>query len=142
MRSVFDEVKSVAAVRPLAASAAMTQIWIDTLGYGSAMFIVENGAATGTPTSYTVDAKVQESDASNGSSPADISGAAIVQITADNKIAQIRVDGLGQGGRKRYLGLLITPALSGGSSPKALLSGHCLLGRPTQHPVGNSTTGA
>lgn len=143
MHSVFDTVKALAAVRPVAlAAGSATVIWIDTLGYHSAMFVVENGAATGTPDSYTVAGKVQESDAANGSSPADISGAAITTITADGKSAQIRVDGLGTGGRKRYLGLVVTSAFVNGTSPKALVSGLCILGRAARKPVGNSATSA
>lgn len=140
MRSVYDGVKALAAVRPVAASAAATAIAIDTIGYNSAMFIVNNGAATGTPTSYTVDAKVQEC-ATSGGSYADVSGAVITQIVADDKSAQIRVEGLGTS-RLRYLKLIITPAMTGGTTPKALISGTCLLGRAYKNPVGNSVTGA
>lgn len=133
MHSVFDNVKAVEAVRPVAQGAtAATSIVIDTLGYGSAMFVVQNGAATGTPDSYTVAGKVQESDNANGSSASDITGATITTITADSKSAQIRVDGLGTGGRKRYLLLVITPAFVNGTSPKALVSGYCVLGRGTR----------
>lgn len=143
MKSVIDNVKALAAVRPVAlAAGSATVIWIDTLGYESAMFVVENGAATGTPDSYTVAGKVQESAAANGSSPVDISGAAITTITADSKSAQIRVDGLGTGSRLRYIGLVVTSAFVNGTSPKALVSGLCLLGRAKRVPVGNSTTAA
>lgn len=143
MRSVFDSVKALAAVRPIAlAAGSATGIVIDTLGYDSAMFVVENGVATGTPDSYTVAGKVQESVNSDGSSASDISGAAITTITADSKSAQIRVEGLGTGSRARYLKLIITSAFVNGSSPKALVSGMCLLSRAKQEPVGNSTTSA
>lgn len=140
MRSVYDAVKVLAAVRPVAADAAATAIAIDTLGYNSAVFVVSNGAATGTPTSYTVDGKVQECDTSGGSYT-DVTGATITQITADNKVATIRVEGLGTG-RKRFLKLIITPAMTGGTTPKALVSGTALLGRAYTQPVGNSSTGA
>lgn len=140
MRSVYDGVKSQVAVRPIAASAAQTSAAIDTFGYNSAMFVIENAAATGSPSSYTVDAKVQEC-ATSGGSYADVSGATITQITADNKSAQIRVEGLGTS-RLRYLKLVITPAMTGGSSPKALISGHALLGRAFKKSVGNSSVGA
>lgn len=140
MRSVYDAVKVLAAVRPVAASAAATAIAIDTLGYNSAVFVVSNGAATGTPGSYTVDAKVQEC-ATSGGQYADVTGATITQITADNKLATIRVEGLGTS-RLRYLKLIITPAMTGGTSPTALIGGTALLGRAFQNPVGNSSTGA
>lgn len=140
MRSVYDGVKSVVAVRPVAASSAQTSAAIDTKGYNSAMVIVENGAATGTPDSYTVDAKVQEC-ATPGGSYTDVSGAEITQITADNKSAQIRIEGLGTS-RQRYLKVVVTPAMTGGSSPKALIGANILLGRAYKNPVGNSSTPA
>lgn len=140
MRSVYDAVKALAAVRPVAASAAATAIAIDTLGFNSAMFVIQNGAATGTPDSYTVDAKVQEC-ATSGGQYADVTGATLVQITADSKTGTIRVEGLGTS-RMRYLKLIITPAMTGGTSPKALISGSVLLGRAFQAPVGNSSTAA
>jgi hypothetical protein len=141
MRSVFEEIKSQVAVRPQAASAAVTSAAIDTAGFRSLMVTVENGAATGTPSSYTVDAKVQEC-ATSGGSYTDISGAAITQISADNKSAQIRVDGLGTNARKRYIKVVVTPALTGGSTPKALVAANVLFGVPQVAPVSNSATGA
>lgn len=138
MKTVFEAIKALAAVRPVAQAAGdATAIVIDTMGYNSAMFIVENGAATGTPDSYTVAAKVQESDAS-GSGYTDVTGATITTIAADNKSAQIQVDGLGTD-RKRYLKLIITAAFVNGTSPKALVSGVALLGNAYQEPVGNSS---
>ncbi|MCX6756334.1 MAG: hypothetical protein NTX85_03265 [Candidatus Nomurabacteria bacterium] len=140
MRSVYDGVKSLIAIRPVNASAVQTSAAIDTQGYNSAMFVIENGAATGTPTSYTVDAKVQECDTSGGTY-VDIPSSAITQIVADNKSAQIRVEALNTG-RKRFFKLLITPALTGGTTPKALISGHALLGRAFQNAVSNSSVPA
>jgi hypothetical protein len=140
MRSVYDAVKVLAAVLPVNASAAATAIAIDTMGFNSAAFVVVNGAATGTPSSYTVDAKVQEC-ATSGGSYTDVTGATITQITADSKTATIRVEGLGTN-RQRYLKLLITPAMTGGTTPKALISGVALLGRAFTLPVSNSSIGA
>lgn len=139
MRSVYDAVKALQAVRPVAATAAATAIAIDTLGYNSASFVVSNGAATGTPTSYSVDAKVQEC-ATSGGSYVDVTGATITQIVADNKVATIRVEGLGAS-RLRFLKLIITPAFVGGTAPAALVSGVALLGRAFVKPVGNSSVG-
>lgn len=140
MRSVNDNIRPVVAVAPIAASTAQTSAAIDTLGYNSALIEIINGAATGSPSSYTVDAKVQHC-ATSGGSYTDISGAAIVQITADTKSAQIPLEGLGTS-ILRYIKVVITPAMTGGSSPKALVTGVALLGRAYRKPVGNSTTGA
>lgn len=141
MKSVYDGVLSVKAINPIAADSAKTSAAIDTKGYNSGVVVVVNGAATGTPTSYTVDAKVQHSDTSGGSYT-DVSGAAITQITADDKIATIRLDGLGGASVKRFIKVVVTPALTGGTSPKALIAATVHLGRAFQEPVGNSATGA
>lgn len=136
MRSVYDAVKSVRAVDPIAASSVQTSAAIDTLGYNSAVVVVTNGAATGTPSSYTVDAKVQHATTSGGSY-SDVTGASITQITTDGAQKTIRIEGLGQN-VNRYIKVLITPALTGGTSPKALISGTVHLGRAYREPVGNS----
>ncbi len=138
MRSVYDSILSKSALDPIAASAATNGIVIDTFGYNSATFAVQNGAVTGTPDSYTLNAKLQEGALANGSDMADVSGVTITQITADSKIAVIRVDGLGTT-RKRYLRVVVTPALTGGTSPKALISAVANLGRAYKKPVGNAT---
>lgn len=135
MRSLRDSVLSSRALDPVSASAVQTGNVIDTFGYNTAMFTVQNGAATGTPSSYTVDAKVQECDTSGGSY-VDVSGATITQITADSKSATIAVEGLGTS-RKRYLKIVVTPALSGGSTPKALIAASVQLGRAFSNPVAN-----
>ena len=141
MKSVFDNILSKVALRPVAASTAQTGVAIDTRGFDSLMVTVENGAATGTPDSYTVDAKITEC-ATSGGSYTDITGAAITQMTANNKSAQIRLDGLNDGTRLRYMKVVVTPAMTGGTSPKALVSANCMLGRAQKHPVGNSATPA
>jgi Flp pilus assembly protein TadG len=139
MRSLFASVLDKVSVYPQAASAEVDGSAVDTQGYNTAMAIITNGAATGSPTSYTVDAKVQTCDTTNGTW-ADVTGAAITQITADNKSAQIRVDNVTS--LKKYLRVMVTPAMTGGTTPKALISARILLGRGYQEPVGNSTTGA
>lgn len=135
MRSLRDSVLSTRALDPVSASTAQTGIAIDTLGFNTAMVTVQNGAATGTPSSYTVDAKVQESDTSGGSYT-DVTGATITQITADSKSATIAVEGLGTS-RKRFLKVVVTPALTGGSTPKALIAATVQLGRAFVNPVAN-----
>ena len=138
MRSLYDAVLQNSALDPIAASAAQNGATIDSQGYNTMVFTIVNGAATGSPSSYTVDAKVQDGDNSDASDMADVSGATITQITADGKIAVIRVEGLGTD-RKRYLRIVVTPAMTAGSSPKALVSAVASLGRAFQNAVGNTT---
>ena len=140
MRSIYDGVLSKISVRPQSASAgAVNGSGVDTKGYNSGMAIIEVGAASGSPTAQTVDAKIQESD--DNATWTDVSGATITQITADNKSAQIRVEGLGTN-RKRYLRVVTTVGFTGGTSPAIPVSAHIVLGRAYKEPVGNSSVGA
>jgi hypothetical protein len=139
MRSVYDGILSKVSVRPQAATAAVNGTGVDTMGFSSAMIVVENGAATGAPTTQTVDAKVQES--ADNSTFTDVTGATITQMTASSKSAQIRVEGLGTS-RLRYLRVVVTPAFTGGTTPAALISANILLGRAQNEPVANSATPA
>lgn len=140
MRSLFDAIRSIVSVRPVASTGATHNgVAVDTLGYNSGMAVIEIGAATGAPTSLTVDAKVQESDTSGGTYT-DVSGAAITQQTAGSKSAQIRVEGLGTS-RKRFLRLVVTTAFVGGTSPTIPVVGTIQLGRAYKQPVGNTSAG-
>ena len=134
MRSIYDAVKSLVTVRPTnAAAGAQTAEAVDTMGYNTAMVVIEVGAASGSPTAQTVDAKVQESD--DGSTGwTDVDGAAITQITADDQSALIRVEGLGTG-RKRYLRVLATVGFTGGTSPAIPVTASIALGRAFNEPV-------
>jgi len=140
MRSVYDAIKVVKGIAPIAqgASEALSAA-IDTAGYNSALVEVINGAATGTPDSYSIAVKVTECDTSGGSY-SDVSGATAT-ITADGKHAQIRLEGLGTS-RKRYIKISVTPTITGGTTPKVLIGAVALLGRAFTNPVGNSSTAA
>lgn len=140
MRSVFDNVLAVKGIAPIAqaASEALSAA-IDTMGYESLMVEFMVGAATGTPDSYSVACKVQ-SCATSGGSYADVSGATAT-LSADGKHAQVRVEGLGLN-TSRYIKVSMTPTLTGGSSPKALIAASVLLDRAAQGPQSNSATQA
>jgi len=140
MRSVYDAIKPAISVRSQSASAGTVNgSSVDTKGYNSAMVNCDVGAASGAPTTQSVTFKVQES--SDGSTWTDVSGATTSAITADNKSAQIRVEGLGTS-RSRYLRVVATVSFTGGTSPAIPISSAILLGRAYKEPVGNSTTGA
>lgn len=140
MRSLFDGVKLVKGINPIAQSnSEALSAAIDTLGYNSAVIEVNTGAATGTPDSYSVACKVQEC-ATSGGTYADVSGATAT-LAADGKHAQIRVEGLGTS-RARYLKISMTPSFVGGTSPKALIGAVAVLGNAFRAPVANSSTAA
>lgn len=136
---VYEDVKVVTSIAPIAASAATNGSAVDMEGYGEAMVVVSNGAALGSPSSFTFNAKVQESaDGSTGWT--DIAGAAIVAVTTGNRTAEIPVEQLKRAASKRYIRVVATPALSGGSTPTLPISAIVLLGRPERGGVGNSLT--
>jgi len=140
MRSVYDAIKTVLGIAPIAQAASeVLSAAIDTAGYNSGLIEVMVGAATGTPDSYSVACKVTEC-ATSGGSYADVSGATAT-LAADGKHAQIRVEGLGTS-RMRYFKISMTPAFVNGTSPKALVGATALLGRAFSEPVGNSATAA
>jgi hypothetical protein len=102
------------------------------LGYDDIELKVLIGAATGSPTSFTVDGKVQESD--DGSTGwEDVTGAAIAQQTTGSKIVRVRVPN--PHNRKRYLRAVLVTAFVGGTSPTIPVSGALEVGRAQQQPA-------
>lgn len=103
-----EEVKSVVTIGPTAHSGAANGTAVDTLGFDAAvMKVIAGSIASGA----TVDCKLQESaDGSTGW--ADISGAAIVQMTDtdDNKPPMVDVLLGGVANRKRYIRAVLTPS--------------------------------
>lgn len=96
----------------------------DRQGYLSALLVAKNGAPSGTPTSYSVDAKIQDSaDGSTGW--ADFAGASVTQITADDTDRAKAVD---LSGAKRYIRVVVTVAFVGGTSPKVEVDADVILG--------------
>lgn len=73
--------------------------------------LFNTGAPTGSPTSFTVTCKLQESDAS-GSGFADIANQSTLVLSAGSTQGVIRAHRT-----KRYVRTVVTPAFSGGSSP-------------------------
>lgn len=127
MRSVYDAIKAKFSQRPAALTATTNGTGVDTLGYTSAMVVLEVGAVSGT--SPTLDVKVQES--ADNSTFTDVTGATFTQVTAANNSQVLRVDGLGTA-RKRYLRAVAT---IGGTSPSFTLAAEILLGRAYQEPA-------
>ncbi len=123
MRSVYDNIKSGATLRPQAITANTNGISIDTLGYNSAAISLETGAVTGT--TPTLDVKIQ--DSADNSTFADLSpSVAFTQVTAANNSQILRLEGLNGTGRRRYIRVVATV---GGTSPNFTTSCSVLLGR-------------
>jgi hypothetical protein len=96
-------------------SAAVTGTEIDLTTIGnpkSCVLNVQAGAATGSPTTQTLDAKIEHSP--DNSTWADLSGAATTQIAADDTVEYLDVD---LSGANRYVRVEHTVAFTGGSSP-------------------------
>ena len=82
------------------------------------------GDATGSPTAQSADLKLQESaDGSTGW--ADITGAAVTQLTGDDEQSRVSVD---LSGSKRYIRAVCTVAFTGGTTPAIPVAGVVALG--------------
>lgn len=128
-----------AAAQAAAASYALEGASIDREKFDSALFHVQSGVDEGTPTSFAVDAKLQ--DSANGSSWADVStsasnpSVAITQITTENADRFLEID---LTPLRRYVRLVFTVAFSGGSSPKVALAADAVLGGAPSAPLSHS----
>lgn len=121
---------------PVAASAGTRNgAAIDRQGFLSAVISATCGAATGTPTSFTYDAKVQDSaDGSTGWAdykPDGATVAAITQITAVNTNGRRNVNLVNA---KRYIRVVETVAFVGGTSPTLAVAEDVILGGASEEP--------
>lgn len=98
--------------------------------YDELVFLVQTGAVTGSPSSFTVVAKVQDSP--NGSDWTDVTDLSIVQaatvtVSAANTIARLpcRIGAL-----RDYVRVVLTTTLNGGSSPTVFIYSIALAGFP------------
>lgn len=108
------EIKVVAGFAPRAASAGtITGSAIDRDGFLSCVLHARAGDVSGGPSAQTYDVKLQDSaDGSTGW--ADITGAAITQITAANGEKHVNVN---LSGAKRYIRAVGTVGFTGGTTP-------------------------
>lgn len=114
LKDIGSLVKAVLGNVPVAAAAGTRNgAAIDRQGFYSCVLTAISGAVTGAPTAQTLDAKLQDSaDGSTGW--ADITGAAIAQITAVNTLAQKDVN---LSAAKRWIRVVETVGFTGGTSP-------------------------
>ena len=126
--TLYDSVSAGLVLYPATKTADVTtcDAWVDTMGFNSALFIIQSGNGTFSDETYAFQAV--ESAAASGGGTA-ISGKT-ASITADNQVKYIRVDDLLN--RLRYLSVTLDV---GGSSPSCPLSVVCVLGDALSHPV-------
>jgi hypothetical protein len=125
--------KVMVGLPPLNAAAATRDgAVIDRQGYDSCVLFAQAGVSEGTPTSFTHDAKLQESDASDGTGMTDVAGAAVTQIVAvsTNQKKNVNLRGV-----KRYIRVREVIAFVGGTSPKLNASAIVVLGGPDVIPA-------
>ncbi len=138
---LYEDVKVETSVLPQETDTAVNGSAIDMDGFGEGMVIVSNGAVSGAPTSYTFDAKVQES-ADGTTGWVDVTGAAIVQnADTDDVTAEIAIERLKRVAALRYIRVVVTAAITGGTTPFLPVCATVLLGRPERAPIVNSLTG-
>ena len=105
--------------------------------FNTIVWLVQGGATTGTPTSFTVDAKVQESDASDGTgmtdaAVGDFGGVAITQQTAASFAVELESD---LQKLKKFVRIVVTTAFVGGTSPTIPVDVCATLGANERGPV-------
>lgn len=104
---------------------------IDRSGKLSGILIALCGAATGTPTTQAVDAKLQDSaDGSTGW--ADITGAAVTQMTADDSIQRVNVK---LDTARQFIRVQLVVAFTGGASPEIPIASVVDLGGADVNPA-------
>jgi hypothetical protein len=137
MIKLFEDVKVLPAYSPNAVSAGtITGESIDTAEYQDAMFVVNVGNTFGTPTSMTINTKIQHSATGTGDW-SDITGATMTEITSAFVTGELKLD-IGKAGIKRYVRLITVVTLTAGTTPTVGVDAIALLGTPTYAPVGNA----
>lgn len=138
----FENVLAKSTILPIekASAAAATGVAVDTSGFGDGVVVITVGAATGAPTAQSVAGKLQESaDGSTGWT--DITGAAITAITTNDKTSEIKVALNSRVAHLRYIRAVVTPTLTGGTTPTIPVSAVVILGNPEYGAVANSAIG-
>ncbi len=133
-----EQNKYVAALDPIASVGAVHNgAVLDRELFNTLVFLVQGGATTGTPTTVTVDAKVQHGDLANGSDQADapagaFGGVAIVQQVAGAFAVKLETD---YRKLKQFTRIVVTTAFTGGSSPTIPVSVSATVGAGERHPA-------
>lgn len=128
---VFTREKIGISPQSLSGSSDVDGAALDRAGYESCVLVVQSGAATGSPTAYSIGGRLQHSDQS-GSGFVDLPSAAISALTGDNGITRVAVD---LARAKQFIRAVITPAFTGGTSPSVPASATIVLGGRDELPA-------
>lgn len=144
IRSIYDGVLVNIAVDARLATIASTSAVIDTKGHNTAMVTVKGTGCAGSPTSSQVQVTVTESDTATGTftSALDNSGSAIAATavnTGGDAQASARIESL-NGTRKRYIKVVLTPTIVGGTNPAFTATAVVILDRSYQAPQVTTTS--
>ncbi len=134
MHSIIDNTLAAIGLVPQAASGTteMDGPAFDTLKHKTVKAVVFTGASSGTPDSFAVVFKGQESaDGSTGWT--DITGATKT-ITAVNTKEEFTLTNYAGVDNKRYLRVIATPAFVGGTSPKVQVAACLEAGNSLRDP--------
>lgn len=104
---------------------------IDRLGYDAAVFSLQTGTPSGSPSVVGVTAKLQTM--SGETDWVDISGASTI-ISGESIPHQHEIN-QDLKSQSRYIRMVATPHFTGGSSPKIEAAATCVLGEPRIMPV-------
>lgn len=123
--------KRAVSPQSLSGTTAANGVGIDRSGYDSMKIIGSTGAVSGTPSSFTVTYKLQ--DSADNSTFTDVSGQSFTVAAADSENSlNVNLIGLNQ-----YIRVVMTPAFSGGSSPAVLAAAAVSLGGAAVLPAAN-----
>ena len=112
-----------------AATATINGSSVDRDSFNSCVVVASAGAATGSPTGVSVAFKLQHSDTGSGDWTDFATGGA---LSAINTTARLDVD---LRMAKRYVRVVTTAALTGGSSPTILVGAAVILGGAVNLPA-------
>ncbi len=140
MNSIYDNTKGAVGIDPqsFSGTTAVDGAAVDTLKWKTAKAICQAGATTGTPTTFSVTFKAQDSaDGSTGwadiTDP--VSGTVLTAVlSAVSTAADFRISDFLGVQTKRYIRLVATPAFTGGSSPTVLAGAVIDFGPAVQNP--------
>ncbi len=136
--TVGEQIQNTSGLNPIASTGATENgPVIDRELFNTMVGLVQGGAVTGSPSSLTVNAKVQEGDESDGSDMADASvgafgGVAITEQTAGAFNIELEVD---MRKMKQFVRWVVTTAFVGGSSPTIPVGVCATLGAHERHPI-------
>ena len=131
MQNIHYSVKPVVETLANQTAATVNGAAIDRIGFDDIELVVATGAASGTPTSYTVDCKLQGSD--DGSTNWTDLSVATTQITADSTIKKAKVANAYL--KNRYIRTVTVVAFVGGTTPAVPVLAQVLLGMAQNEPV-------